>query len=156
MPTKDAPTNAHERSVTRSPSRSDDSSTITTVASVPISATSATVVSFTAVNPSPMSAAKSTPPAAQARNAAHENRRRVATIAVNEISDPRPQSKHREGRPRQVAPFDEHRPPRPDECGKPHGRDPAAPERIEVGHPPIFPAAGIRRAGGVARLDPDA
>ena len=55
---------------------------------MPISATSATVVSFTAVNPSPMSAAKSTPPAAQARNAAHEKRRRVATIAVNEITTP--------------------------------------------------------------------
>ena len=35
-----------------------------------------------------MSAAKSTPPAAQARNAPHEKRRRVATIAVNEITTP--------------------------------------------------------------------
>ena len=88
MPRNDAPTSDHDRSVTRSPSRIDDSSTMTTVASVPISATSATVVSLTAVKPSPMSAAKSTPPAAQARNAAQENRRRVTTIAVNEIATP--------------------------------------------------------------------
>ena len=74
--------------MTRSPSRYADTTTITTVASAPIRATSATVVALTAVKPSPMSAANSTPPSAHARNAAQVNRRRVTTIAVNEITTP--------------------------------------------------------------------
>src|SRR6476659_9879092 len=87
-PTNEAPTRSHDRTLTRSWSRYAETSTMTTGAKAPISATSATVVALIAVNPSPMSAANRTPPKAHARNADHVIRRLVTRSAIAETPTP--------------------------------------------------------------------
>ena len=61
---------------------------IATGASAPITATSVIVVRLIALNPSPMSAAKNTPPSAHARKAAPVRRRRVPSSAMHEMAAP--------------------------------------------------------------------
>src|SRR5829696_5786799 len=87
-PTKDVAASTHARTDTRSPSRYAETTTITTGASAPISATSATVVRLTAVNPRPMSAANSTPPSAHARKAPQVSLRRVTAMATPDTHTP--------------------------------------------------------------------
>lgn len=87
-PRKDSAMSPISRRPGRSPNIRPATSVMRIGESAPMIAAFATVVSFTAVNPSEMSTANSAPPGAHARNVDHDSRRLVTASAIRCTSTP--------------------------------------------------------------------